>query len=48
MFCDDEMTLLKLEPRKINSGNIALGEANCFSENVFQQKYNLPTGCKGK
>lgn len=48
VFCDDEMTLLKLEPRKINSGNTALGEANCFSENVFQQKYKLPTGCKGK
>lgn len=47
-FCDDKMTLLKLQLRKINSGNIALGEANCFSENAFQQKYKLPAGCKWK
>lgn len=47
-FCDDKMTLLKLQLRKINSGNIALGEDNCFSENVFQQKYKLPAGCKWK
>lgn len=47
-FCDDKMTLLKLQLRKINSGNTALGEDNCFSENVFQQKYKLPAGCKWK
>lgn len=27
MFCNDKMTLLKLQLRKINSGNTALGEA---------------------
>lgn len=38
VFCNNKMILLKLQLRKINSWNTALGEANSFPEKTFPNK----------